>query len=59
MASKNVNNATRRRERSRVQKVVLHPAEDGWRKTEGRKNNALRIRLCVKNAGKELFALTS
>jgi hypothetical protein len=44
---------------SRVQKVILHPTEDRWQKTEGSKNNALRIRLCAKNAGKGLFAPTS
>jgi hypothetical protein len=44
---------------SRVQKVGLHPTEDRWRKTEGRKNNALQIRLCVKKADKGLFALIS
>ena len=26
---------------SRVQKVVLHPTEDRWQKTEDSKNNAL------------------
>jgi hypothetical protein len=35
-----------------VQKVILHPTEDRWQKTEDSKNNALRIRLCAKNAGR-------
>jgi hypothetical protein len=34
-------------------------AEDRRQKTEDSKNNALQIRLCAKNAGKGLFALTS
>jgi hypothetical protein len=42
-----------------VPKVVRHPTEDSWQKTEVSKNNVLRIRLCAKNAGKGLFALIS
>jgi hypothetical protein len=42
-----------------MQKVILHPTEDRWQKTEESKNNGLRIRPCAKNAGKGLFALNS
>jgi hypothetical protein len=45
--------------KSRAQKVILHPTEDRWQKTEGSKNNGLRISSCATNAGKGLFALTS
>jgi peptidyl-prolyl cis-trans isomerase SurA len=44
---------------SRGEKVVLHPTEQRWRKTEGSQNNGLRIRPCAKNVGKGLFALIS
>jgi hypothetical protein len=42
-----------------MQKVILHPTEDRWQKTEASKNNGLRFRPCAKNAGKRLFAQTS